>query len=71
MFMLYRIGNEFVKPNYIFSHKYETDNDDDDNINLYSAMWHVQMSFTVSIHEIKPKASKAPLAATIRFMYDL
>ena len=39
-------------------------------INLYStnSMWHVQMRFTVSMHEIKPKALKA---AAIRFMYDL
>ena len=41
--------------------------------NLYSAnsMWHVQMRFTISMHEIEPKALKAPLAAAIRFMYDL
>ena len=40
-------------------------------INLYSAnsMWHVQTCFTISIHEIEPKALKAPLAAAIRFMY--
>ena len=40
--------------------------------NLYSAnsMWHVQMRFTISIHEIEPKALKAPLAAAIRFMYE-
>ena len=31
----------------------------------------VQMHFTVSMHEIKPKALKAPLAAAIWFMYDL
>ena len=29
------------------------------------------MPFTVSMHEIEPKALKAPLAAAIRFMYDL
>ena len=30
------------------------------------------MRFTVySMHEIEPKALKAPLAAAIRFMYDL
>ena len=29
------------------------------------------MRFTISMHEIKPKALKAPLAAAIRFMYDL
>ena len=29
------------------------------------------MRFTVSTHEIEPKALKAPLAAAIRFMYDL
>ena len=34
-------------------------------------MWHVQMRFTISMHEIEPKALKAPLAAAIRFMYDL
>ena len=31
-------------------------------------MWHVQIRFTISIHEIEPKALKAPLAAAIRFM---
>ena len=42
-------------------------------INLYStnSMWHVQMRFTISMHETEPKALKAPLAAAIRFMYDL
>ena len=34
-------------------------------------MWQVQMHFTISIHEIEPKALKAPLAAAIQFMYDL
>ena len=29
------------------------------------------MHFTISMHEIEPKALKAPLAAAIRFMYDL
>ena len=50
-----------------------TEDDDMMIINLYSAnsMLHVQMRFTISIHEIEPKALKAPLAAAIRFMYDL
>ena len=29
------------------------------------------MRFSISMHEIEPKALKAPLAAAIRFMYDL
>ena len=29
------------------------------------------MCFTISMHEIEPKALKAPLAAAIRFKYDL
>ena len=29
------------------------------------------MLFTISILEIEPKALKAPLAATIQFMYNL
>ena len=36
-----------------------------------NSMRHVQMRFTVSMHEIEPKALKAPLAAAIQFMYDL
>ena len=32
---------------------------------------YVQMRFTTIMHEIEPKALKAPLAAAIRFMYDL
>ena len=31
-------------------------------------MFHVQMCFTISIHEVEPKALKAPLAAVIQFM---
>ena len=34
-------------------------------------MTYVQMHFTISMHEIEAKALKAPLAAAIRFMYDL
>ena len=34
-------------------------------------MCHVQMCFTSSMHEIELKALKVPLAAAIRFMYDL
>ena len=34
-------------------------------------MSHVQMRFTISMHEIEPKALNVPLAAAIRFMYDL
>ena len=34
-------------------------------------MRHVHMRFTVSMHKIELKALKAPLAAAIRFMYDL
>ena len=34
-------------------------------------MRQIQMRFKISMHEIEPKASKAPLAAAIRFMYDL
>ena len=34
-------------------------------------MSHVQMRFTINIHEIEPKTLKAPLAAAIQFMYDL
>ena len=34
-------------------------------------MWHVQMCFTISMHEIELKALKAPLAAAIPFMCDL
>ena len=42
-------------------------------MNLYSAnsRSHVQMRFTVSIHEIELKALKASLFAAIQFMYDL
>ena len=29
------------------------------------------MHFLFSMHEIEPKALKAPLAAAIRFMYDI
>ena len=28
------------------------------------------MRFTISIHDIEPKALKAPLAAAIHFMYE-
>ena len=34
-------------------------------------MWHVQMHFAISMHEIEPKAVKVPLATAIGFMYDL
>ena len=29
------------------------------------------MCFTISMHEVEPKALKVPLAAATRFMYDL
>ena len=41
------------------------------NIDIVQIPYDVQMHFKISMHEIEPKALKAPLAAAMWFIYDL